>query len=1120
MFTQHLLEQTKPKPNCITTVISLVVGINAMMGISNCAIAGIIPEDTTLVNKSGSIFFIEGGTQVGHNLFHSFSEFSLPWKHTAYFNNQANIQNIFSRITGKQASYIDGLLQANHQANLFIINPNGIIFGPNASLQIGGSFVASTANSINFTNNQKFNVKPEDSTPLLTINTPIGLQFGANPGHIQVQGASVLQVTADQTLALIGGDVLLENTNIQTIQAGGRIELGSVASEGQVSFNSGKFGFSFNFDAVSQLGNIQLSPGTNIDTLGDIQITGKNLLIDNGLVKAGNDLIINTTNSIQIFNRTGILSAIAPIDIGNTTINTKNLLVQDGSYIGVEIGNLTINASETIQVIADPNVLSDNASRIFATASEDTTKAAGNLTINTRHLSVRDGSQIITNSSSISVPSSPALLSLFNAVETVNRGNLTVNASESVTLSGSSFPETYPSGLFTTTFEGEDSGKLTINTKFLSITDGAQIFTMNYSENQSGNLLVNATEKVEITGTSPTGKIATDAQNNGLIDEPVPDIMLKGFPFVPGLQIENTLPSGLFSNAPGLGDAGDIHIHTRELVARDGGQISANTFDEGRGGNLKVNATQQVQLLGASANGISSGLFTRANPLATGEAGTLNILTGNLLVQDGAQVSASTFGVGKGGNLNVQATEGIKLIGVSRQNVPSGLFTQANPIRINDIDIPKVDESITRGDAGEINIHTSSLLVRDGAQVSASTFGSGKGGNVIVKATGGIELIGTSGNEDLFPSGLFAAAINATGDAGNLVVNSPSLLVRDGAQVGVSTSGAGKGGNLTLNIPDRMQLIGTAVNGAFPSGLFATAAANSTGNAGNLIINTNLLQVWQKAGIAVQSRGEGGAGNLHINAGSIDLNNQAFISADTRGVNAKSNLPQANINLRSQDLILLRGNSSITTNARGSNVVGGNITIDTQLLAAFENSDISANSADFRGGSVKITAEGITGTQFRTGLTPESDITATGATPELSGTVEITTPEVDPSRGLMELPSNVSDVSNRIAQKCRTNAAVARQANEFLITGKGGIPANPYDTLESESAIASWINVNHINNVAKNQVNYPKVSSYSPHTIVEAKALTLDAHGNLILTAETPNSTSQNPALIHPICAS
>ncbi len=139
---------------------------------------------------------ITGGERVGNNLFHSFEEFSIPTGAEAIFENAEDIENIFTRITGSDVSFIDGLFKTQGGANFFLLNPNGIVFGENARLDVGGSFTASTADSVVFADGNRFAVNDPNQKPLLTINQPIGLAFWRDNGSITVNGSGN-QITND-----------------------------------------------------------------------------------------------------------------------------------------------------------------------------------------------------------------------------------------------------------------------------------------------------------------------------------------------------------------------------------------------------------------------------------------------------------------------------------------------------------------------------------------------------------------------------------------------------------------------------------------------------------------------------------------------------------------------------------------------------------------------------------------------------------------------------------------------------------------------------------------------------------------------------------------------------------
>lgn len=371
-FLRGVMRSPQPPLSRVMRTLITYGGVLVALCNTESVLPQVVPDTTlpvnTTVTTSGNTNLISGGTQAGTNLFHSFDSFSLPTGGTAAFNNAVEIQNIFSRITGGSISNIDGLIQANGAANLFLLNPKGIIFGQNARLDIGGSFVGTTASSIKFADGTEFSATAPQNTPLLTVSVPVGLQFGQNPGSIGVQGrgyslsvrepiflpiardssSSSLQLQSGKTLALVGGDMNLEGGALTAKQ--GRIELGSV-SDGQVSLSSVPQGFDLGYQGVNRLGDIRLSQQALIDASGggSIQVQGNNvsltdgsiMLIQNKEEQQEGRIDINTAQSLSISGTNldarfpgGLRSETEGVGNGaDIAISAKQLTVQGGAAI-------------------------------------------------------------------------------------------------------------------------------------------------------------------------------------------------------------------------------------------------------------------------------------------------------------------------------------------------------------------------------------------------------------------------------------------------------------------------------------------------------------------------------------------------------------------------------------------------------------------------------------------------------------------------------------------------------------------------------------------------------------------------------------------------------------------
>ncbi|HEY9894709.1 MAG TPA: filamentous hemagglutinin N-terminal domain-containing protein, partial [Candidatus Sericytochromatia bacterium] len=322
-----------------------------LLGVGDRSVAQVIP-DTTLSSgersqvSAGPLFQIDGGAIRDRNLFHSFAQFSLRQGETAFFNNAATITNIISRVTGGQPSQLDGLIQTSGSANLFFINPSGILFGPNAALNVGGTFLATTASAIQFGNQGLYSATSPNAPLLLTVK-PSALLFNQLVNQPIVSQAK-LQVPSGQSLALVGGNILLNQGAL--LARGGRVELGGLSGQGVVALNGNGSSLRLSYRDLQQpLADLALTNGTevNVRTGGSISVNAQNFRLAGGSrlqggvaategipgSKAG-DIDLNVSGAL-VFTDGSLIdhATLGNGDSGNVNVTAGSILLKDGSQI-------------------------------------------------------------------------------------------------------------------------------------------------------------------------------------------------------------------------------------------------------------------------------------------------------------------------------------------------------------------------------------------------------------------------------------------------------------------------------------------------------------------------------------------------------------------------------------------------------------------------------------------------------------------------------------------------------------------------------------------------------------------------------------------------------------------
>ena len=668
---------------------------------------------TTVSTDDAVNFLIEGGERSLDNLFHSFSEFSIPNLGSAYFDNNPDITNIFSRVTGGNISDIQGLIRANGTANLFLINPAGIVFGENASLDVGGSFFASTAESVVFGDGVEFSAIEPQEAPLLTINITPGLQMGANPGSIinrSIADGQGLQLSSGQSLLLIGGYIHIEGGQIQIPQ--GHIGLTALAENESIDLNQINNQFQVNVASENLLTDIALTDQALVSVSGTvggtININAQNLaLLGNSVMEGG----ISSESSLAT-------------PAGDININVRDNIYLDGSNI--------------------------NNKALFSISN------AGNINITTGSLELLNGSQINAD-----------------AEANGNAGNIDINADGLLSISGLG-GNNRGGAIRAVARPGStgNGGKINITANAMSILDGGLIAGSTNGPGNAGNLIFNVSGEIFLSGIDGTGRSSriTNSTGRGISqgrgNGDAGDINITANSLIVsdgGLIRTPTRSSGM---------SGNVYINVNSLELIDGGQIYISSQESGDSGKIEVTATESITIRDAypispeevfPRNLIRtiinedipfSGIYADSNANSSGDGGSIQVNTPQLNLLSGAQINVSSDGTGNAGTIiidasNLEVNRG-NITATSLQTGGGNLFLTVDDLLLSNQSLISTSVLDSTGGGGDITINSDFIFARENSDIRANAV-FGAGGNIQINT----ETIFTSFDSDITASSQF-----------------------------------------------------------------------------------------------------------------------------------------------------------------------------------------------------------------------------------------------------------------------------------------------------------------------------------------------------------------------------
>ena len=1045
------------------------------------------------------------GKKVGGNLFHSFERFDLAHGDAATFSGPAEVQNIFSRVTGGQRSSIDGLLRSTIEgANFFLLNPNGVIFGPNAAVEVSGAFAVVTGSHLALSDGARFEAVPGAADALLT-SAPAAA-FGFLPGaagEIAISG-SQLTGAEGKPWALVGGNVRLDSNAALNVSGlvirGGRLTMDH-AKIAVAAKKSGDRADVHLREAIEMTNESAIAVTTSADftntVVADLAATGALTVREGSTVRtgttgagAGGDILV----------RAGSVSL-----VGAEELLTSLFTDTEGSG---RAGNIRLEVAGTVAVEANAKISSDNT--FGSGAGGQVEIAARDIRVDGKGLAAFTGISAETHDAIRGGPGGNIRLKVSGTLALLGGGAITAStlgpgAGGDVDISAARVFLSDPGTGINARTESEvlagrgGAIRLRISGR-LDLVDGAAITASSFGPGAGGSIAIDAG--------------AVSLARDGSI---------------------SAVTFGYF----GGGKGGDIAIRSPLLEARTGGYLSASTDGSGAGGSIAIDARRIV------LDGATTGLFAGATaPAEAGRPASVSGLTVQLEIAesfaehltvrltspDGARITLFSGVGGSGQNfsgtvLDDRTPTSIRdgqadFRGTFRPEEPLSAFdgrafnnpvvpwkleisnpnladtttllswslTSGGVTRTNDEPVslpgPRMSgnatselligdldasfERITPGRGGSIRLRADAVDLLHGAEISASTRNSGAGGDVRLDVSGALQVASGS---------LIAARTDASGAGGNVSVGAGKLFVTGGGSLSADTDGSGRGGNVSVKAGS-VSIAGTA----------SKISAESThpgpgGRGGDILVDAGALRLADGAAISARSLGQGASGTVWLKAGALALRSGAVVASSNTGAGhagsvvirsaggvrlegasaittAAERADAGNIDILAGTRIELFGGSAITASA-GAN--GGSILLRTRDTLHLRDSQLTATagtslsaSGSGTGGNITIDPDFIiledatisANAAIGQGgnillITPHflSSGSLLTATGSTAGTVEIAAPELDLTSALARLTYSVLDASSLLREQCARR--LGEDFSSFLLLGRGGVETTP-----------------------------------------------------------------------------